>query len=53
MGKKEVENFSAEETQRRLETALRGARTVGHKQMKDINPKRPKARRQKESRKHD
>jgi len=32
--------FSDEETQRRFEAALRGARAVGHEPMKDIPPKR-------------
>jgi hypothetical protein len=49
----EAGQFTKEEAQQRFEAALRGARTVGHKQMKDISPKRPKARRTKESRKHD
>jgi hypothetical protein len=34
------EKFSPEETKGRLEAALRGAREVGHKEMKDIGPKR-------------
>jgi hypothetical protein len=44
MGKKEIESFSDEETQRRFEAALRGAREVGHESMKDISPKRRKLR---------
>ena len=47
------ERYSEQEAQQRFETALRGARSVGHKQMKDISPKRPKARRSKQARKHD
>jgi hypothetical protein len=34
-------DYSEEETGRRFEAALRGAREVGHKPMKDISPKRP------------
>jgi hypothetical protein len=34
------DQFSPEETQRRFEAALRGARKVGHKPMKDIPKKR-------------
>jgi hypothetical protein len=37
--------FTKEEAQQRFEAALRGARAVGHKQLKDISPKRPEARR--------
>jgi hypothetical protein len=36
--------YSNEEAQRRLEAALRGAREVGHEPMKNITPKRPKAK---------
>lgn len=36
--------FSDEEAQRRFEAALRGAREVGHEPMKNITPKRPKAK---------
>jgi hypothetical protein len=42
MGKKEIESFSDEETQRRFEAALRGAREIGHESMKDIPSKRTK-----------
>jgi len=38
--RKSDDSYGAEETQRRMETALRGARIVGHRQMKDISPKR-------------
>jgi hypothetical protein len=41
---KKGEAYSKEEAHRRFEAALRGAREVGHKQMKDISPKRPKPR---------
>jgi hypothetical protein len=37
---KRAEAYSKEETRERFEAALRGAREVGHKQMKDISPKR-------------
>jgi hypothetical protein len=48
MDRKSDESFNERETQQRFEAALRGARAVGHKQMKDISPKHPKAgRRQK------
>jgi hypothetical protein len=39
---KDEDQFSDQESQRRFEAALRGARAVGHKQMKDIIPKRHK-----------
>jgi hypothetical protein len=38
----DTEPFSDEETKRRFEAALRGAREVGHEPMKDIPPKRAK-----------
>jgi hypothetical protein len=44
MTKKPEVLFSDEEAQRRFEAALRGAREVGHEPMKDIPPKRPKAK---------
>jgi hypothetical protein len=34
------DGYSDEETKRRFEAALRGARAVGHEPMKDIPPKR-------------
>jgi hypothetical protein len=34
------DQYSDEETTRRFEAALRGAREVGHESMKDISPKR-------------
>jgi hypothetical protein len=39
--KEEKPDFTSRETQDRMEAALRGARDVGHKEMKDISPKRP------------
>ncbi len=45
---KQNEHYSKEEAQRRMEAALRGARAVGHKQMKNIKRKRVKARRTQE-----
>jgi hypothetical protein len=45
MGRKPDERFDEQEAQQRFEAALRGARTVGHKQLKDISPRRPKTRR--------
>jgi hypothetical protein len=41
---KSADVFSDEEAQRRFEAALRGAREVGHEPMKNITPKRPKAK---------
>jgi hypothetical protein len=41
MTKSSDEKYSDDDTQRRLEAALRGARKVGHETMKDIFPKRP------------
>ena len=38
------EKYSPAEATRRLEAALRGAREVGHKPMKEIGPKRSKAK---------
>jgi|HubBroStandDraft_6_1064221.scaffolds.fasta_scaffold1240034_2 hypothetical protein len=40
MGKEIDDQYSDEETKRRFEAALRGAREVGHEPMKDISPKR-------------
>ncbi|MGE0062873.1 MAG: hypothetical protein AB7T86_12450 [Xanthobacteraceae bacterium] len=40
MAKKSDDNFSDNETKRRMEAALRGARVTGHKAMSDISPKR-------------
>jgi hypothetical protein len=42
MGKEIDDQYSDEETKRRFEAALRGAREVGHEPMKDIPPKRSK-----------
>jgi hypothetical protein len=44
MNKSSDEQYSDEETKRRFEAALRGAREVGHEPMKNITPKRPKAK---------
>jgi len=38
-------DYSEDETQQRVETALRGAREVGHKTMKSISTKRSKKQR--------
>jgi hypothetical protein len=38
------EKFSAEETRKRMEAALRGARIAGHKPMSDVAPKRLKGK---------
>jgi len=38
--KKEDDQFTPEETQRRFDAALRGARIAGHKPMKPSAPKR-------------
>jgi hypothetical protein len=38
---KSKDEYSQPEAQRRFEAALRGARVVGHKQMKDLPRKRP------------
>jgi DNA adenine methylase len=40
MTKKTEETYSKEEAQRRFESALRGARIVGHKAMADVSPKK-------------
>jgi DNA adenine methylase len=47
MIKKDEELYSEKEAQRRFEAALRGARIVGHKPMKDMASKRPTAGRRK------
>jgi hypothetical protein len=39
--KKDPSEYTVEEAQHRFEAALRGARVVGHKQMKDLPRKRP------------
>jgi hypothetical protein len=41
------DQFSKEETQRRFEAALLGARLAGHKPKDSMTPKRPKAQRSK------
>lgn len=43
-GKQSDDQYSDQEAQCRFEAALRGAREVGHEAMKDIPPKRSKAR---------
>jgi thiamine monophosphate synthase len=40
--KRSGDKYSEQETQRRFEAALRGARTVGQKRMKGSQPKRVK-----------
>jgi hypothetical protein len=45
MARAPQDDYSKEETQRRFEAALRGAKDVGHKPMKSIPPKRAKAKR--------
>jgi hypothetical protein len=47
MAKKSDENFSQEQTQKRFEAALRGARITGHKSMSEIAPKRQSKRKAK------
>jgi hypothetical protein len=44
MGKEINEQYSDEEAKCRFEAALRGAREVGHEPMKNITPKRSKAK---------
>jgi hypothetical protein len=44
--KDKQDQFNSEETQRRFEAALRGARIAGHKQMKDITKTRKVAKNQ-------
>jgi hypothetical protein len=43
MGKNDVEQFTAKETQTRFEAALRGARTAGPKHNESLTPKRDRA----------
>lgn len=45
--RKDDEKFSDDETQRRFEAALRGARVTGHKPMSEISPKLTKLRKRK------
>jgi hypothetical protein len=42
MAKKPDDQYSAEESERRLAAALRGSRITGHKPMTDIPKKKPK-----------
>jgi hypothetical protein len=44
MKREDANQYSDEETKRRFEAALRGARQVGHQTMKGIPPKRSKAK---------
>ena len=44
MKKKDNDQYSDEEAERRLEAALRGSRITGHKQMADIPKKRAVAK---------
>jgi hypothetical protein len=44
---KTSERFSDEETRRRFETALRGARLAGPQHKESVTPKRPKPQRKK------
>jgi hypothetical protein len=43
--KADEEQYTEEESARRLEAALRGSRVTGHTAMKDMIPKRPKTQR--------
>jgi hypothetical protein len=43
--KSTTEQYSDQETQRRVEAALRGARIAGYKPMKEIPRKRPRVQR--------
>jgi len=45
------DEYSKEETERRLLAALRGARTVGPQPRKSMTPKRPKAQRKPQTQK--
>lgn len=44
--RKNKDEYSAAETKKRMEAALRGSRIAGHKEMKDVQPKKrkPKAK---------
>jgi predicted Zn-dependent protease len=39
---KSTEQFAPEESQKRLEAALRGARIAGHRPKESLTPKQPK-----------
>jgi len=47
MDKKSLDQFSSEETRKRMEAALRGARIAGHKPMESLTRKRRKRQRPK------
>lgn len=47
MTKKNDDQFSDAEAEKRLQAALRGSRVTGHKQMTDIPKKKTKAKPQK------
>lgn len=44
---KDTDQFSPEETRKRFEAALRGARVTGHKSMSDVRDGMPKRNRKK------
>lgn len=44
MAKKPDDQYSAEESERRLAAALRGSRVTGHKPMADISKKKPSSK---------
>jgi hypothetical protein len=48
-GRETEEKFSAKETKRRMEAALRGAKIAGHKAMSEIAPKRNKRTKKKDA----
>jgi hypothetical protein len=45
MAERKIEQYSADETKRRFEAALRGARIAGSQHIKNNAPKRPKRQR--------
>jgi hypothetical protein len=45
MSKDSKDQYSEQETQRRMEAALRGARITGHKPMADLKSDRSKSKR--------
>jgi hypothetical protein len=51
MDSKSDEKFSAEESQKRFEAALKGARIAGHKPMESLTRKKPKAQPKKRTKK--
>jgi hypothetical protein len=44
MGKTDDRQFGPEESRKRLEAALKGARLAGHKPMESLTGKKPKAK---------